>query len=146
LWLVRETKYVWRMWMYKYSKRSSGHTRHCHHKLGAQCILSVFSSRELHCWQTGINMAITFVCQHYWNMLHAGPIFLVISEACTDLESFRGSLLNNVNSVMAESSLCSNCGDDKWDRWSSGDCWVLILCIADLFGKKSQSVILLLFL
>jgi len=53
------------------------------------------------------------------------------------MESFRGSLLNNINSIMAESSLCSNCGDIK----------VLILCIAvDLFGKKLQSVILLLFL
>ena len=72
------------MWMDKYSNRSSGHTRQCHHKLGAQCVLSVCSSRELHCWQAGINMAITFVCQHYWNMLHAGPNFLFISDACTD--------------------------------------------------------------
>ena len=45
---------------------------------------TVFVSRELHCWQAGINMAITFVYQRYGNMLHAGPNFLLISQACTD--------------------------------------------------------------
>jgi len=41
------------------------------------------------------------------------------------MEPFRGSLLNNVNSVMAESSLCSSCGDikvrqvEQWGLFSS---------------------------
>ena len=41
------------------------------------------------------------------------------------VESFRGSLLSNVNSIMAESSLCSNFGDikvrqvEQWGLFSS---------------------------
>lgn len=69
-------------------------------------------------WPSHLSVSITETC---YMQDPTSSWFLELAV----VESFRGSLLSNVNSIMAESSLCSNCGDikvrqvEQWGLFSS---------------------------